>query len=320
MIAAGVIAVCPGLVYGQPASTGSGPAFPVKAIRLVTSQPGGGADFVARLIAQGTAPALGQPVVVDNRATGVIPGQLVARAQPDGYTLLVFGGTFWLQPLLQKNVPYDPVKDFAPITLAHSSPTVLVVHPSLPVKNVKEIIALAKSKPGMLNYSSGGAGSSAQLATELFKSMTGVNMVQINYKGTGPAVNGLLSGEAQLMFSNAAASAPHIKSGRMKALAVASLQPSELFPGLPTIAASGAPGFTSGSTIGVFAPAGTPAAIINRLHQEIVRVLRTDDVKKKFFDSGAETVGSTPQELGDFMKAEIARMGKVIRDAGISEP
>ena len=295
--------------------TGLGQNFPNKPVRIVTSEPGGGADFVARVIAQGISGPLGQQVIVDNRAAVVVPGDIVAKSPADGYTLLVFGGTFWLAPFLRDGVPYDPVRDFAPITLAVSSPNLIVAHPSLTVSSVKELIALSKAKPGELNYA-GVTGASSHLAAELFKAMAGVDLVRIPYKGTGPALNALIGGEVQLMFPSAGAAAPHLKSGRLKALATASRMPSALAPGLPTVAAT-LPGYESASVIGVFAPAGTAATIIARLNREIAQFLRLAETKQRFLAAGTETVGSSPEELAATVKSEMTRLGKVIRDAGI---
>lgn len=292
-----------------------GEIYPNKPIRIVTSETGGGNDIPTRLIAQGISVPLGQNVIVENRPSSVT-GELVSRAVADGYTLLVHGSNFWLGPLLQKT-PYDPVRNFSPITLAASTPNVLVVHPSLPVKLVKDLITLAGAKPGLLNYASGSTGSSNHLAAELFKAMAGVNIVRIPYNGTGRALNGLMGGEVQLMFPNAGGATPHLKSGRLRALAVTSATPSVLGPGLPTVAASGLPGYESVNTLGIYAPVRTPAAIITRLNQEIVRFLKTPEAKEQLLNSGVEVVGSSPEQLGATMKSEILRIGKVIKDAGI---
>ena len=292
-------------------------AYPTKPIRIVTSEVGGSQDVVARILAQGLTPQLGQQLIVDNRPSGVIPGEIVAKARPDGYTLLVYAGTFWLQPLVRKSVPHDPVKDFAPVSLLVTSPSVLVVHPALPAQSTKELIALAKAKPGELNYAMGSVGSANHLAAELFKSMAGVDMMGIGYRGNGPAVTGLITGQVQLMFATASSVVPHIKSGRLRALAVASAKPSALVPDLPTIAASGLPGYESTSTTALFAPARTPDAVIERLNRDTVAFLRTEDAKQRYLGVGAEAVGSTPGELASKVKSEIARMGRVIRDAGI---
>jgi tripartite-type tricarboxylate transporter receptor subunit TctC len=292
-----------------------GQDYPNRTIRIVTSASGGGTDFVARVVSQGLTGSLGQQVIVDNRG-GNIPVEIVSQAPPDGYTLLADGSSFWVTPLLQK-APYDPVRDFSPITLVVSAPNLLVVHPSLPVKSVKELIALAKAKPGELNFSSGGVGGGAHLSGELFKSMAGVNMVHIPYKGGGPAMIALLGGEVQLLFPNTPSAAPYMKSGKLRALAVTSAQPSVLFPALPTVSASGLPGYESGTTYGIFAPAKTAAALINRLNQEIVRVLNRTDVKEQFLNAGVEVVGSSPEQFAATMKIEMVKWGKLIKDAGI---
>ncbi|MBI3938727.1 MAG: tripartite tricarboxylate transporter substrate binding protein [Betaproteobacteria bacterium] len=294
-------------------------SYPNKPIRIVTAEPGGANDLVARIIAHGISGPLGQQVIVENRggASGIIAAQTVAKAPPDGYTLLLYASPLWIVPLMRSNMPYEPLSDFSPITWAASAPNILVVHPSLPVKSVKELIALARARPGELNFAIGGFGASPHLAAELFKALTGVNIVRINYRGGGPAVNDLLAGQVQLMFAAAGSVAPHIKSGRLRALAVTSAQPSALYPGLPTVAASGLPGYESASTYGIFAPAGTPATTINLLNLEIVRALNRADVKERLFGSGIETVGSPPEELTARMKSEMARLGKVIKDAGI---
>ena len=288
--------------------------YPSKPIRIVAAGPGGTVDLVARLIAPGLAASLGQPVLVDNRASNVT-GELVAKAPPDGYTLLLGAGTQLLGPLLQK-VSYDPVKDFAPVTLTTMSPNLLVVHPSVPVKSVKELIALAKARPGELNYSATGTGGGPHLAAELFKLLAGINIAHVPYKTTGLAINALLGGEVQLMFSTAGSMA-QARSGKLRALAVTSAQPSLLLPEVPTMAASGVPGYEAVSKQGVLAPAATPAAIINRLNQEIVRILTSAEIKEKLLSTGAEPVGSSPQEFAASIKSEIVRMGKVIQAAGI---
>jgi len=288
--------------------------FPSKPIRIVTGAPGGSSDFTARLIAQGLTDNLRQQVIVDNR--GNVDGELVAKAPPDGYTLVIDGASIWIGPLVQKAL-YDPVRDFAPVTLAVSAPNVVIVQPSIPVKSIRELIALAKAQPGKLNYSSGGIGASSHLAAELFKSMAGVAIVNVNYKGTGPALNALIANEVQVMFVNPAIASPHIKSERVRALAVASLGPSPLMPDLPTVAAAGLPGFESVVLQGMFAPAGTPPARVTLLSREIAKVLNRPDVKERHFNTGVETVASTPEELVARIKSEMAKWGKVIKDAGI---
>jgi len=293
--------------------------YPSKPIRIITGSVGGGQEFATRIIAQGISGALGQPVITDPRGVSVaISGDFVARAPADGYTLLLVGNNLWIGPLLEK-LPYDPVRDFAPITMVASTPNILVVHPSLPVKTVQELIDFAKTRPGELNYGSSGFGTSTHLAGELFKAMAGVNIVRIPYKGGGPSLNALISGEVQIWFPNAAAVTQHLKSGKLRALAVTSSRPTELAPGLPTVAASGLPGYESVLIIGVLAPATTPVAIIERLNHEIVGLLNRADVKRKLFDSGAEVVGSSPEQFAGAIKSEMARLAKVIKDAGIHE-
>ncbi len=294
----------------------AGQPYPSKPVRIVVTGVGSGGDFAARLIAQGISGPLGQQVIVENRVSGTAPGEIVSRATPDGYTLCLAAAPLWIGPFLQKTA-YDPVRDFAPVTLAVSSPNVLVVPGSSSVKSVAELIALIKAKPGELNYATSGTGGSGHLAAELFKSMLRADMVRINYKGGGLALNELISGQVQLMFANAGAVAGHLKSGRVHALAVTSAKPSVLFPGLPTVAAGGLPGYELVSVQGIFAPAKTPAAIIRRLNREIVAFLQTAETKQRFFNAGVETLGSTPDELAATVKAEMARLGKVIRDAGI---
>jgi tripartite-type tricarboxylate transporter receptor subunit TctC len=288
--------------------------YPNKPIRIVTGGAGGGGDLAARLIVQGIGSDMGQPLIIDNRFN--LAGEIVSKAPSDGYTVLIEGSSFWIASLLQQT-PYDPAKDFEAITWTNSAPNVLVVHPSVPVNSVKELIDLAKSKPKQLNYASAGAGGSAHLSAELFKAMTGVEIVHIPYKGSGPAVNGLIGGEVQLAFINAGTGSPHVKSGKLRALAVTSAQPSLAFPGLTTIAAAGVPGYESIQILGAFAPAKTPKSLVNRLNQEFVRALRRQDIKEKFFNSGWETVGSTPAELDSKVKSELVKWGKVIRDGGI---
>jgi tripartite-type tricarboxylate transporter receptor subunit TctC len=314
MCALGMMLSGAGIVTGQN--------YPNRPLRMVTAEAGGGVDFTARVIAQGgLSDRLGQQLIVDNRggAGGAIAAEIVAKAPPDGHTLLVYASAMWFLPLLRSNLPYDPVRDFAPITCAAKSPNMLVVHPTLPVSSVKDLIALARARPGELNYGSGGTGSTAHLAAELFKAMAGVDIVRIPYKGTGPALNDLIAGRVRVMFATAGAVTPHVRSGRLKALAVTSAQPSVLAPDLPTVAASGLPGYELISVYGIFAPVKTPAAIVKQLNQEIVRILGRADVKERFLNNGMETVGSSPEELAAMRTSDMARMGKVIKDAGIRE-
>jgi tripartite-type tricarboxylate transporter receptor subunit TctC len=300
------------------AGLASGQTYPSKLIRIVTSEVGGSNDIIARNIAQGLQTRLGQRVIIDNRGGSVIiAAEQVAKAPPDGHTLLVFGSVFWLLPYLQDKVPYDPVKDFLPITMAVRSPNMVVVDPKLPVKSIKELIALAKAKPGALNYGTGGSGSSSHLAAELFRSMAGIDIVRVAFKGSGPAMTAVMAGEVQILMSSAGGLAEQARSGRLKALALTGAQRSPAFPDMPTVAEGGLPGYEFVQMTGIFAPAKTPTAIVNRLNQEIVRVLNQPDVKERLTKTGVEVIGSSPEELESKVKAEMARLGKVIRDVGI---
>ena len=289
--------------------------YPHKPVRIVTAEAGGGLDFVARLLAPGLTRNLGFQVIVDNRP-GMVSADVAARASPDGHTLMLSGSTILLAPLFQKT-SYDPVRDFSPISLATTSPNLLVVTPSLPVGSVKELIALAKARPGELNYGSAATGSTAHLSGELFKSLAAVNIVRVNYKGTGSAIIALLGGEVQLLFAPAGSVMPHVKSGKLRALAVTSAQPSVLFPGLPTIAASGLPGYESAAITSLSAPARTPASIVSRLNREVAQILAAPDLRERFALAGAEAVSSSPEQLAAMVKSELARWGKLVRGTGI---
>lgn len=290
--------------------------YPNKPIRLVTVAPGSANDIVARLIAQELRGALGQSVIVDNR--GTVAAEIVARSAPDGYTLLLYGSAVWISPFIQKHDSSSPLRDLAPITLVASSPNVLVVHPSLPVKSVRELIALARARPGELNYAAGSLGAAPHLASELFKAMAGVDIVRVAYKGTGPSLIGLLGGQVEIMFPTAGSVTPHIKSGRLRALAVTSLRPSALAPGLPAMAEF-LPGYESVSLNGMFAPAKTPAALISLVNQEVARILTRPDAKERLSSAGMDAVVGSPEEFAATIKSEMAKWGKVIRDAGIHE-
>ncbi len=287
--------------------------FPNHTMRIITSAPGGSSDTQSRIIANALTTNLGQQVIVDNR--GNIGGEILAKTPADGYTMMLDGFSLFLGTLIQP-VPYDPLA-FSPITIVVNVPNIIVVNASLPVKSVKELIALAKSKPGALNYGSGGTGGTAQLGAELFKSMAGVNIVNVNYQGTGQAMTALLANEVQMMVANATIATPHIASGKLRALAVASLQPTPLAPNLPTVAASGVPGYESLTPVAMVAPANTPKNIVNRLNQEIVKALARPEVKERFLAMGVETVGSTPEQCAALIKSEMAKWGKVIKDSGI---
>ena len=290
--------------------------YPNRPIRFVTAAAGGGNDVTARVIAQGLTERFSQQVIVDNRGGAHVPANTVAKAAPDGYTILLQNNTVWIAPLLEKTA-YDHFRELAPITLTARAPNVLVVHPSLPVGSVKELIAAAKAAPGTINYASGVVGSANHIAAELFKAMAGVDLVRIGYKGSGPALIDVMAGQVKLIFATTSSSLGHVKSGKLKALAITSAQPSPLAPGLPTIAASGVPGYAAEAIYGVWAPAKTPAAILNRLNQEIVGVITAPQNRERFFTTGVEIVGSTSDVFAAEIKAESMRLEQVFRTAGI---
>jgi tripartite-type tricarboxylate transporter receptor subunit TctC len=306
--------VCVFVVTVAGLGTAHAQGYPTKPIRMVTAAIGGGADLTARIVAQGLSASLNRQVIVDNRGLTAI--EIASSAPPDGYTLLAYGSPLWLAPLTQDNVTWDPLKDFAPITSATNTPNLLVSPASLPVKSVQEFIALARARPGELNYAAGSPGSTSHLGAELFKAMAGANIVHVPYKGNGPALTALAGGQVQMMFANVALVTPHVKSGRLKGLGVTSLKPTELAPGIPTVA-SALPGYELVTNISVFAPARTPAPVIRFLNQEIVRLLNRPEIKEKALSMGVEAVGSTPEQLTAAMKAEVARFAKVVKDAGI---
>ena len=312
----GTLVLGAGMAYGQATSTSSGQAYPYKPIRIITSLPGGATDFVARLVAAGISGPLGQQVIVDSRPSSVT-ADLTMNAQPDGYTLLVEAGSMWFATLLQKTT-YDVLRDFIPITPVIASPLILVVHPGVAANSVKDLIALAKARSGGLNYGSSTAGSSSHLAGALFNSMAGVNIQWIPFKGTGPAMAEMIGGgQVHVMFPNATGVMPHIKSGRLKSLAVTSAKPSALAPGLPTVASAGLPGYEAETVYEILAPALTPAVIVNQLNREVVGILTGLDFREKFGNAGLEVVASTPQQLAAIIRSDMVKMGKVIREAGI---
>ena len=280
-------------------------------IRIVTSAPGGVNDYVARLIAPPLSEAFAQPVVIENRG-GVMAPEVIARGTPDGYSLLLNTDNVWLAPLIRKT-SYDPISDLAPIALLISAPLILVVHPSVPAKSVNELIAFAKAKPGTLNYGMSSQGSANHLSFELFKAMAGVNVVQISYKGSGPLAVGVLGGEVQMAIDTGASLLPHVKAGKLRALAVTSATASSLYPGLPTIAEA-VPGYSHELLAAMFAPAKTPNAIIQRVNREVVRILRRPDITETFFERGIKVEASTPQELAATIKSGSARIARLIRD------
>jgi tripartite-type tricarboxylate transporter receptor subunit TctC len=286
---------------------------------IVPQSAGGSTDLAARIVTQRLSDVLGHSLVVDNRpGAGSLNGtDTVAKATADGYTLLCVAASFSINPSLHKNLPFDPISDFVPITRLAALPHILVVHPSLPVKSVKELIALAKGKPGELNYASSGIATSTHLAAELFKHMTGVDMVQVPFKGGGPGIVGLLSGQVQLYFATISTALPHVKSGKLRALAVTTTKRSVVAPEYPTIAEAGVPGYEHASWIGLLAPAKTPPAIIRKLQSESMKVVHTQEVRNLLLRDGLEPVGDTPQEFAALIKAEVAKWRRVVKAAGI---
>lgn len=315
-----IVLPCLAGVAALAAATGAwAQSFPAKPIRIVTAEAGGGSDIVARLIGQGLNVSWGRPVVVDNRGGGVVAGDIVARAPADGYTLLYYGSTLWLLPMMRKDVPYDTQKDFVPVIQAIGTAAILVVYPGLPAKSVQELIVLAKGAPGKLNYGSAALGTATHIAAELFKYMAGVNIVRVPYKGTGTALNDLLGGQVQMMFAVASSVAPHIKSGKLRGLAITTPKPSPVFPDLPTVAGSGLPGYEAVTFSGLFAPARTPSAIVAQLNAEIRNVLLRPEARDRLNNSGVDVVAGTPKEFADNIAKDMAVVGKVIRSAGIRE-
>lgn len=296
-------------------------AYPTKPIRMIVPfPPGGTTDVVARLVAQKLTEAWGQQVVVDNRpgAGGIIGTEIVAKATPDGYTALLGSiTTHAVNPALYKKLNFDPVKDFTPVSLVVSSPQLLAVHPSVAAESVKELIALAKAKPGQLNYASAGTGTSPHLTFELFKSMAGIDVVHVPYKGTGPAITDLIGGQVQMMITGVVALMPHIKSGKLRGLGVTSAKRVAALPDLPTIAESGIPSFDVSSWFGVFLPGGTPKPIVANMNAEIRKILEVPEVRQRLISQGADPASNTPEEFAAYVKAEMAKWGKVVRDTGV---
>ena len=297
------------------------PDYPTKPIRFIVAQPPGGQnDLQARAITQKLSERWGQQVVIDNRggAGGMIGFEIAARAAPDGYTLAMGSiSTLAVIPNLNPKLAYQPLKDFAPVTLVSTSPYMVVVPPSLPVKSIKELVALAKAQPTKLSYASSGNATGIQLATELFKSMAGISMTHVPYKGGAPATTALIGGEVQVMFNNAITSVPHIKSGRLRALAVTGAKRSAILPDLPTIAELGYPGYEADSWQGVVTIAGTPRAIVSKLHRELVDIIRLPDISEFLTSQGNEIAASTPEQFSAYISTELAKWSKVIKEAGL---
>ena len=294
--------------------------WPVKPVRLVVpSSPGGGTDISARLIAPRLGQELGQQVVVENRAGAgtMIGSEAVARAAPDGYTLLMGISTLTINPHILRKLPFDAMKDLAPVTQAVVLPNMLVSHPSLPAKTVKELVAFARARPGQLNFGSAGVGTNPHLCMELFLSMTGTKMVHVPYKGVGPASVDLVAGHVSLMMANMLTAGPHIKSGRLRAYGVTGARRSAAAPEYPTIAEAGVPGYEAVQWYGVLVPAATPRDIVTRLHGALARVLGDPVMKERFAADGAEAVGNSPEEFAAAMRNDFVKWGKVVKSAGI---
>jgi tripartite-type tricarboxylate transporter receptor subunit TctC len=314
-----VWALCTGISAAALAASPSSP-YPAKPIRIIVPQSAGGStDLAARVVTQRLGDALGQPIVVDNRpGAGSLNGtETVAKAPPDGYTLLAVAASFTINPSLHQRLPFDPVRDFTPITRFAALPHILVVHPSLPVKSVKELVALAKAKPGGLNYASSGVATSTHLAAELFKHTTGTDMVQVPFKGGAPGMVGLLSGQVQLYFATISTALPHVKTGKIRALAVTTAKRSIVAPEFPTIAEAGVGGYEHASWIGLLAPAGTPAPVVTRLNAESIKVVNAPEVKTLLLRDGLESVGDSPQEFAAVVKQEVSKWMTVVKAAGI---
>jgi tripartite-type tricarboxylate transporter receptor subunit TctC len=309
-------ALSPFAVFAQ----GTAETFPARPVRVVIGlAPGGGTDLQARLFAQKLSENLGRPFVVENRtgAGGTIAYAQIARSPPDGYTLLGVTSGYTITPAVYSNLPYDPVKDFAPISLVAQAPFLFLTHPSLPVRSVKDLLVLARTKPAMLDCGTAGHGSSTHMAFELFRTMAGVNIAHIPYKGTGPALIDAMAGQVHMLFGNVLSSLTHVKTGRLRALAVTTAKRSRVLPDLPTVSESGVPGYENSTWFGVLAPAGTPAVILSKLNAELVKASQSPDIVERLAPDGGEPVGSTPEQFGRHLDLEITRWRKVVKDAGI---
>jgi tripartite-type tricarboxylate transporter receptor subunit TctC len=296
--------------------------YPNRVVRIVVpSSPGGGADIVARIVAPKLTDRLGQQVVVENRAGAgtMIGGEVVARSPADGYTLLMAISTLATNPAIYRKVPYNALTDFAPITLALSAPNILVVHPSLPVKNVKELVWFSQARPGELNFGSAGTGTNPHLSMELLLNLTGMKMVHIPYKGSAPAMIDIVGGQVAVMTATMLTGIPHVRSGRLRALGVTSARRTAVAPDVPTISESGVPGYEAVQWYGVLAPAQTPKEIVTRLHRDLASILHTAEIKERFAADGGDPGGNTPEEFGRYIRAETEKWAKVVKAAGIKQ-
>ena len=311
------IALIPGVAVSQAQSETGYPSKPIRMI--VPSAPGSGPDIMARAIGQKLTEALGQAIVIDDKpgAGGIIGSEAAAKAPPDGYTLIMSNaGAHTVNPSLYAKLPYDPIKDFAPVTLVALAPNILIVHPTLPVRNVKELIALAKAKPGELTFGSGGNGSTAHLSGEMFKTMAGIDIVHIPFKGSPAAVIGVIAGQIALAIPNIPPALPHVRSGKLKALAVTTAKRAAGVPELPTVAESGLPGYEATAWFGVLAPAATPPQIIARLNAAIVKIAHAREMQDRLMAEGADAVGNTPEQFAQIIRNDIAKWAKVVKASG----
>jgi tripartite-type tricarboxylate transporter receptor subunit TctC len=314
-----LIMICVAGVAALAAGQAAAADYPARPVRLVVAfAPGGSVDVVARLLAQKLSERWKQQVVVDNRpgAGGNVSAEIVARAQPDGYTLYMTSAALVVNPSLYASVPYDPVRDFTPISLVATVQSVLVSHPAVPVKSVKDLIALAKSRPGQINYGSTGSGTSGHLMMELFRSMAGIDLVHVPYKVIGQTYADLISGQVSLFFPTAPGALPHIQAGRVRALGVAGANRSAALPGVPTIAESGVPGFDAGTWYPLLAPARTPRVAVETVHRDLVHVLGLPDIRERLTAAGIEIVGGAPHELARHIHDEIPKWARVIKQSG----
>jgi len=315
LLLSGALALTPGLTSAQGAD-----AYPTRPVRiLVGLAPGGGTDIQARLFAQKLTENVGRSFIVENRtgAGGTIAYSLASKAPPDGYTLLAVASGYSITPAIYSKLPYDPLKDLAPISLVVQAPLLLLAHPSLPVKSAKDLVAMARAKPGILDFGSAGHGTSTGMALEMFRTMGSLKVTHVPYKGTGQALIETMSGQVHAIFGNPLSSYQHVKSGRLRGLGVSTPQRSKIFPELPTIAESGVPGYETATWFGMLAPAGTPPAIINKVNAELLKTLKAPEVLERLAPDGGEPVGSTPEQFTQHLQREIARWRKVVKDAGI---
>ncbi len=312
-----------GIAYTAASVAQKGPAapdYPTKPIRIIVPQsPGASTDITARLVAQGLNEAFRQPVIMDNRpgSSGIAGTELVARAAPDGYTLMVVASSFSINPALGRKLPYDSIRDFTTVTQLSKFPNMLAAHPSAPVKTLQDVIALAKAKPGQITYASAGVATGTHMTAELLKYMTGIDLLHVPYKGGGPAMTAAMGGQTQLLVATSVGLLPHVRAGKLRAIAVTSAKRSAAAPDIPTIAESGVPGYEHEPWNGMFGPAGIPKAVLARINAEVVRVLNTPEAKKVLEGDGADIVGGTPEQFGIVLKAEIAKWTKVAKAAGI---